>query len=178
MKKYLLLIVTSLLMMACGDGIKEEAVGMFLLPGVNYGDDIHELIDKNVVQVKHISTEGKHYALNATLYGYDFSEDALGVETENEKVIDVLFGVQIPYEIFVGEEMPPAIKMAMALEDKLTEEMGTPTKIQNLNFMFKTEQTRIVWKKNGLKCELSIYPMPNNKFWQIDYWAHIDKDNN
>lgn len=176
MKKYLLLIVTSLLMMACSDGVKDEAVGMFLLPGINYGDDVQELIDNGVVQLKHLSPEGKYYALNATVYGYDFSNDALGVKVENKKIIDILFGVKIPYDIYVGDTMPSAIKMAMQLEEELTAKLGIPTKIEKLHYAYKTMQTIIQWNKNGLKYELSTCPGPQNMFLEINYSVESSKD--
>ena len=178
MKRILIYIVLSLLLVSCSDGIKNEAMGMFLLPGINYGDDVEKLIDNGVVQLKHLSPEGKYYSLNATVYGYDFSKgkDVLSVITENGKIIDVSLSAQIPYEIYTGDEMPAAIKMAMTLEDELTTKIGTPTKIQELNFIYKTEETKLVWKKNGLKYELRLTPGPQNIFWEINYSVESSKD--
>lgn len=176
MKRILFYFLALFILVSCSDGIKNEAMGMFLLPGINYGDDVEKLIDNGVVQLKHLSPEGNYYGLNATIYGYDFSNDALSVKVENKKIIDILFGVKIPYDIYVGDTMPSAIKMAMQLEEELTAKLGIPTKIEKLHYAYKTMQTIIQWNKNGLKYELSTCPGPQNMFLEINYSVESSKD--
>ena len=178
MKRIIIYFLVSLFLISCSDGIKDEAVGGFLLPGINYGDDFQELIDKGVVQEKFHSPEGKYYYLNATIYGYEFinDKDALSVVVDNGKIKDVLLSGTVSYDAVMGEEIPPLIKMAMMLENELTSKIGTPTKTQKLHYAYKTMQTTIQWNKNGLKYELNTCPGPQNMFWEINYSVESSKD--
>lgn len=179
MKRILICLVVSLLLISCGDGIKEEAVGMFLLPGINYGDDIDKLVANGIIlnDTLHFDDHNE-YCVETQLYGVNLkmgTENLCFLSTIDNKVTEVrLSGREYGYAD--EDSIPPFVQMAMSLENELTSKFGTPIIIQKLHDLWQTPGKEVQWEKDGIIYTLSLYPGPLYKSIEIHYEAKASKN--
>lgn len=173
MKRILIYIVLSLLLVSCSDGIKDEAVGMFLLPGVNYGDDVEELIDKGVkLEFSFEMNDYDVYDYKEIVYDFYFNEkraDWAHLNVRKKKVIGVDCIGSNTYELIVADTVPPVVKMAMALENEISNNCGSPSVTKEYDKLNQALGNKLIWRKDGLEYSLFIGLHDSNSFMVVDY---------
>ena len=91
------------------------------------------------------------------------------LNVRKKKVIGVDCIGSNTYELIVADTVPPVVKMAMALENEISNNCGSPSVTKEYDKLNQAFGNKLIWRKDGLEYSLFIGLHDSNSFMVVDY---------